>query len=100
MDLCRAIQSENRLESNEEVFEFLDSDQTGTLSPKNLKRANEIVGLGLTNAQIRDIIIEGDEDGDGTIPYHGFENMVGNEIFDFVDEVVGENSPRGYGDES
>lgn len=62
-------------DTKEEVlkaFRLFDSDDTGKITFKNLKRVAEELGENLTDEELQEMIDEADKDGDGEISQEEF----------------------------
>ncbi|KAJ3740031.1 calmodulin-like protein [Lentinula detonsa] len=61
-------------DSEEEIrqaFQVFDKDGNGTISAKELKAVMESLGEKLSDQEVDAMIVEADEDGDGSINYKG-----------------------------
>ncbi|KAJ3802077.1 calmodulin-like protein [Lentinula aff. detonsa] len=61
-------------DSEEEIrqaFQVFDKDGNGTISAKELKAVMESLGEKLSDQEVDAMIVEADEDGDGSINYQG-----------------------------
>lgn len=75
------IRPENRL-LYENIFRMIDKDGGGDLDADELKRALASMGEKLTDADVRDIINEIDDNGDGTVDMGEFMNLIEARIRD------------------
>jgi len=59
-----------------EAFRCFDLNENGTLSTKELKYAMRMLGSNPTDSQVQDLVNAKDFDGDGTINFEEFVNMI------------------------
>lgn len=59
-----------------EAFKCFDLNENGTLSTKELKYAMRMLGSNPTDSQVQDLVNAKDFDGDGTINFEEFVNMI------------------------
>ncbi|RMX52883.1 hypothetical protein pdam_00016258 [Pocillopora damicornis] len=59
-----------------EAFKCFDLNENGTLSTKELKYAMRMLGSNPTDSQVQELVNEKDFDGDGTINFEEFVNMI------------------------
>ncbi|KAJ2992839.1 hypothetical protein HDV02_002831 [Globomyces sp. JEL0801] len=64
-----AILSESELKDFKAAFELFDRDNDGTITTKELGTALKGLGQNPTEAELQDLILELDEDGNGTIEF-------------------------------
>jgi len=60
------------------AFRAFDADGNGYISHAELKAVMQSLGEGLTDAEIMEMIIEADLNGDGLIDFEEFKNMMTN----------------------
>ena len=58
------------------IFRMIDVSGDGSLQPQELKRAQEKLGDKVTDAEIEDIVDEIDEDGNRTVDFKEFLQLV------------------------
>jgi len=59
-----------------EAFKIFDLDNSGTIDADELRHIMKSIGENLTDEQIEDMILEADKDGDGTIDYNEFVQLM------------------------
>lgn len=59
-----------------EAFARFDADGSGDISPEELRQALHQLNLGLDDDDIEQMIVEADQDGDGSIDYEEFVRMM------------------------
>ena len=62
-------------EQMKQAFTFLDTDKSGALSRREIKRAMAMWNIVLTNKDLDDIFEKCDDNGDGNISYNEFLNV-------------------------
>lgn len=65
-----------------EAFSLFDQDGDGTISTRDLGAVMRSLGRNPTEAQLRDMIDGADSDGDGTLDFSEFLNMLVRDIRD------------------
>ncbi len=68
--------SEEQLNELKEAFQVFDKDGSESITNKELGSVMRSLGQNLTEKEIRDIIKEVDEDGNGTIEFTEFLNLI------------------------
>ena len=64
------------LEVNTTSFNLFDKDGSGTIDPKELKAAMQSLGFEAKNQTIYQMIADIDKDGDGSIDFEEFLDMM------------------------
>ena len=59
-----------------QAFELFDKDKDGKISPKELKEVMQSLGENLTDQDVKDMIFEADQNGDGCINFNEFKRMM------------------------
>lgn len=68
--------TEEQKEEIKEAFDLFDTDGTGKIDAKELKVAMRALGFEPKKQEIRNIIVDMDHDGTGTIQYHDFLDLM------------------------
>jgi hypothetical protein len=68
--------SEEEIEEIREAFNLFDTDGSGTIDPKELKAAMQSLGFEAKNQTIYQMIADIDKDGNGTIDFDEFLDMM------------------------
>jgi centrin-1 len=68
--------SEEEIEEIREAFNLFDTDGSGTIDPKELKAAMQSLGFEAKNQTIYQMIADIDKDGDGSIDFEEFLDMM------------------------
>ena len=68
--------TDEQKEEIKEAFDLFDTDGTGKIDAKELKVAMRALGFEPQKQEIRNIIIDMDHDGSGTIQYHDFLDLM------------------------
>merc|ERR1719223_2709850 len=68
--------SEEEIEEIREAFNLFDTDASGTIDPKELKSAMQSLGFEAKNQTIYQMIGDIDKDGDGSIDFEEFLDMM------------------------
>ncbi|KAL3518644.1 hypothetical protein ACH5RR_021233 [Cinchona calisaya] len=71
----RALTQQKRQEIKE-VFMLFDTDNSGTIDPKELNVAMRTLGFEATEHEINRMIVEFDNDGNGALDYYEFVDMM------------------------
>jgi centrin-1 len=72
----KAKLTDEQKEEIKEAFDLFDTDGTGKIDAKELKVAMRALGFEPQKQEIRNIIIDMDHDGSGTIQYHDFLDLM------------------------
>lgn len=59
-----------------QAFELFDKDKDGKISPIELKEVMQSLGENLTDQDVKDMIAEADQNGDGYINFNEFKRMM------------------------
>jgi Ca2+-binding EF-hand superfamily protein len=68
--------SEEEIEEIREAFNLFDTDGSGTIDPKELKAAMQSLGFEAKNQTIYQMIADIDKDGNGSIDFDEFLDMM------------------------
>mmetsp|Transcript_21379 Transcript_21379/g.19450 ORF Transcript_21379/g.19450 Transcript_21379/m.19450 type:complete len:171 (-) Transcript_21379:22-534(-) len=68
--------SDEEIEEIREAFNLFDTDGSGTIDPKELKAAMQSLGFEAKNQTIYQMIADIDKDGDGSIDFDEFLDMM------------------------
>ena len=58
------------------VFQMIDLDRDGYISPIELKLVFKSVGMNLSNEEIHELIVKADKDGKGLVSYEEFKKLM------------------------
>ncbi|KAG9392698.1 EF-hand domain pair [Carpediemonas membranifera] len=73
-----------QLKSSEEIFNFFDTDHSGTVNARDLERVFSILGVDLSSKEAQSIITELDMDKSGKIDFIEFSTVLGS--IDAIDQ--------------
>ncbi len=68
--------TEEEIEEIREAFNLFDTDGSGTIDPKELKAAMQSLGFEAKNQTIYQMIADIDKDGNGSIDFEEFLDMM------------------------
>ena len=74
--IAKFLEPKDLLADMRKAFRLLGNDGTGTISLKNLKRANREVQMGWTDDALQQMIDEADRDGTGEVNEEEFLRMI------------------------
>merc|ERR1711907_343459 len=87
--------SEEQLDEIREAFSLFDSDASGAIDVRELKAAMRALGFEVKNEELKKMVSDVDNDGNGTIEFAEFLQMMTNKIsfrnLARVAEELGEN---------
>lgn len=83
--------TEEQIAELKETFNLFDKDHDGTISVKELGVAMRALGQNPTEAELQDMIMEADRDGNGVLDFEEFKSLMINKYsFNETEEEIRE----------
>ena len=75
--LAHSTSSEDRQDTLKEAFSLFDLEGDGRLSPSEIRRVLESLGVDASTEEVADFVLQVDSAGEGRISFEDFSRIVG-----------------------